>query len=71
MTPKLHRFFFVGTGSYVVHNTEESGYNEQKTFQGLGLISADFHSYREGEHSNTISYLTNNDLEHSLRSLGI
>lgn len=41
-------------------------YNEQKTFQRLNLITRDSNSYDGGEHSNMTTFLSNNNLEHSL-----
>lgn len=48
-----------------VATTVEPGYNEQRAFQSLNLISKDSNPYRNGEHSKIIIYLLNNDLEHS------
>ena len=46
-------------------STADPGYNEQKAFQSLDLLSRDFHLYGDGEHSNILIYLIDNELEHS------
>lgn len=43
------------------YTTVEPGYNKQKAFQRLTLISKDFYSYGKGEHSEILTCLVNND----------
>jgi hypothetical protein len=46
-------------------STADPGYNEQKAFQSLDLLSRGFHLYGDGEHSNIFTCLIDNKLEHS------
>lgn len=45
-------------------STVEPRYNEQKASQHLNLISTDFDSYGNGEHSNIPTRRIGNNLEH-------